>query len=440
MIEPEGESAYYGWDAVGNLLSIVRHSTAKLSVAQLSPARGEVGATVRIEGTGSSTTPSSDTVKFAGTAASVTAATAYSLTVKVPAGASSGTVTVATSGEGPVSSLESFSVVESAAPLITSISPTIAVVGQEVSVTGSNFSSWIPADALTMNLTRPEIISASSSSIKFKVPEGALGSHISLTTTEGSAVGPDLFVPPSGAAASTVGWTGRFALGESTTVTFAGSKKTGLLLFDGIKGHRVVLLLSESTVTGGTVSLWGPSGREIANSTFTKSAGGYLEETAPLPLNGTYTVLVTPSTTSTGSVKVTSYEFPERTGAIVPKATAEGVTQHVAIPDKGQAARYSVSMTAGERLSLRTENSNLTGSYIISWLGPKGETVSSETFGPKENWFWDAQAFATAGTYTLLVDPIGAATGSVDLKLWEDPDVSGGSVTPSATGASKRSR
>jgi hypothetical protein len=87
VIKPEAEAALYNWDLAGNLSSIAKKSSTKLSIIQLEPAKGAVGETVNIWGTGFSTTPSKDTVKFHGTAATVTAATAYTLAVKVPSGA-----------------------------------------------------------------------------------------------------------------------------------------------------------------------------------------------------------------------------------------------------------------------------------------------------------------------------------------------------------------
>src|ERR1044072_7851657 len=76
-IDPEGETAAYSWDAAGNLLSISRGSSSKLSIVQLSPAKGEIGQTIEIEGTGFSTTPGVNTVKFNGTAATVQTATPW---------------------------------------------------------------------------------------------------------------------------------------------------------------------------------------------------------------------------------------------------------------------------------------------------------------------------------------------------------------------------
>jgi RHS repeat-associated protein len=435
-IDPEGDTAVYSWDAAGNLLSISRHASSKLSIAKLSPAKGEVGATVTIEGTGFSTTPASDTVKFNGTAATVSAASATSLTVKVPGGATTGSVTVSTPGEGPVTSPESFTVAESSAPHISSISPSVAAAGEEITMSGSNFEPTIAANSLTLNQSRPEMTSASSSTIKFKVPTATLGGHISVATPEGSSTGPDLFIPPNGISASKVGSTGRFSLGASKTVEFAGSEKVALLLFDGTAGHRVSMSFSESTITSGSVSIWSSSGTQIASSSFSKSEGGFIEETSTLPSTGTYTVLFTPSGASAGSVKMASYDVPGLTGSITPAATAQGTTQHVGITIPGQNARYSVTVTAGEKVSLRTNNSNFTGGYTMKWLKPNGEILSSIGFGAKENWFWDPQTFTSAGTYTLMLDPNSAYTGSVDLQLWEDPDITGQTITPSTEGGS----
>ncbi|SRR5258708_25099308 len=89
VIDPSGNVATYNYDAVGNLLSIARttSSPSALAIFGLSPSQGSVGQTVVIQGQNFSTTPSANTVQFNGTAATVTAATANSLTVTVPTGA-----------------------------------------------------------------------------------------------------------------------------------------------------------------------------------------------------------------------------------------------------------------------------------------------------------------------------------------------------------------
>jgi len=206
-IDPPGDTATYNWDVVGNLLSIDRNPSDELSILQLSPAKGEVGETIAIEGTGFSETPGSNTVKFNGTAATVEGATPWLLMVEVPAEATSGPVTVQTPEEGPVTGAQSF-MVASDGPKISALEPTVAAAGEEVTISGSNFEPSPSDNVVGLNGLQAEIVSASSSSIDFKVPSGRLGAPVSLASLQGSDVGPDLFVPPSGVTVGKVGATG----------------------------------------------------------------------------------------------------------------------------------------------------------------------------------------------------------------------------------------
>ena len=101
VIDQNGSVATYSYDAVGNLLSITRSSQSGsgLAVLNFNPQSGPVGQTVTIQGQGFSTTPSADAVQFNGTAASVTAATATTLTVSVPSGATTGVISVTVGGQ-----------------------------------------------------------------------------------------------------------------------------------------------------------------------------------------------------------------------------------------------------------------------------------------------------------------------------------------------------
>src|SRR5260370_34791125 len=96
VVDPSGNVATYNYDAVGNLLSITRTtaSPSALAIFGFSPAQGSVGQTVAIQGQNFSATPSANTVQFNGTTATVTAATANSLTLTVPTGATTGPISV----------------------------------------------------------------------------------------------------------------------------------------------------------------------------------------------------------------------------------------------------------------------------------------------------------------------------------------------------------
>lgn len=105
VVDQAGNGAVYTYDAVGNLLSVQRFDPASLpgpvGITFLAFDAGKVGSTIQIFGKGFSLTPGQNTVSFNGVTATVTAATAFSLTVTVPGGATTGPITVTTpSGSG----------------------------------------------------------------------------------------------------------------------------------------------------------------------------------------------------------------------------------------------------------------------------------------------------------------------------------------------------
>src|SRR5260370_9340381 len=111
VVDPSGNVATYNYDAVGNLLSITRttSSPSALAIFGFSPSQGSIGQTVAIQGQNFSTTPSANTVKFNGTTATVTAATANSLTSTLPVGATTCPISF-TVGTSPATSNRNFTV------------------------------------------------------------------------------------------------------------------------------------------------------------------------------------------------------------------------------------------------------------------------------------------------------------------------------------------
>ncbi|MBI1848221.1 MAG: IPT/TIG domain-containing protein, partial [Candidatus Rokubacteria bacterium] len=107
--DPSGDTVRYYYDAVGNLLDIARWPTTQLALIEFTPNSGPATTTVTISGTGFSPTAALNVVKFNGVAATVSAATALQLVVKVPAGATTGPISVGV-GASTASSREAFTV------------------------------------------------------------------------------------------------------------------------------------------------------------------------------------------------------------------------------------------------------------------------------------------------------------------------------------------
>jgi len=112
VVDGQGNAAVYNYDEVGNLLAIQRFTagSAGIGIFLLAPPSALVGATVEMRGFGFSATPSNNQVAFNGTPAAVVSATANSLSVMVPTGATTGPVTV-TNANGSATSPQPFTVV-----------------------------------------------------------------------------------------------------------------------------------------------------------------------------------------------------------------------------------------------------------------------------------------------------------------------------------------
>ena len=87
-VAPDGRSAQFTYDAVGNIRANKQNAATAVSIAELTPNAGPAGTVVNIYGSGFNSVAASNTVKFNGVTATVSASTANSLTVVVPPSAS----------------------------------------------------------------------------------------------------------------------------------------------------------------------------------------------------------------------------------------------------------------------------------------------------------------------------------------------------------------
>src|ERR1043165_8395097 len=107
-------------------------ATVKPSITSFTPASGAVGSRVTISGENFDGTSE---VKFSGKATLFTVVSATSMKATVPAGATTGRITV-TNTAGSAISATQFTVL----PKITSFSPTSGKVGASVTISGSGFT------------------------------------------------------------------------------------------------------------------------------------------------------------------------------------------------------------------------------------------------------------------------------------------------------------
>ena len=415
VIDSAGDSATYQYDAVGNILSISRQSSSQLAIISFTPQSGAVGSTVTINGTAFSPTPSQNTVRFNGTTASIVSASATSLVVTVPAGATTGPISVST-GAGSVSSSSNFTVsTVSGVPAITSFTPNMGTPGTAVSITGTNFDI-LANDKVTFNTTHAAVNSATSTLIGTTVPANATSGKIAIATPGGQGASTqDFYVPFGTHVAADIGYTGRVSLGGNQTITLAANQ-IGLLLFDGVAGQGVSLQLSGSTFAGCTLYIFAPGGAQLTSSSCT--SGTAFVDSVTETVTGTYTIGIDPGANA-GSINVA---LTSDVSGVITAGTPLTVTTTA----PGQSARYTFTGTAGQRVSLSITNSTYPGCLSLSAaiVKPDGSTLSSgSTCG--STLFIDSVALPSGGAYTVLINPQGTGTGSATVLLSAFSDITG---------------
>jgi hypothetical protein len=172
--------------------------------------------------------------------------------------------------------------------------------------------------------------------------------------------------------------------------------------------------LTNSTYTGCialSTSILKPDGTTLG-STGICGATGFIDSMTA-PVSGTYTVLVDPGGIATGSVTIQINTFTDISGSITP-----GTPLNVTTTGIGQNARFTFSGTAAQQATLNLTNSTYTGCIALagSILKPDGATLGSTSICGASGSFGPV-ALPSTGTYTVLIDPGGTATGSVTVTL-----------------------
>lgn len=154
-----------------------------ISFSPFAPTFGAVGTGVTISGT---TFTGATAVSFNGVAATFTVDSSGTITTKVPAGATTGPITVTTPGSGPLTTTTRFTVT----PAITSFAPTSSPVGTGVTITGTNFTG---ATAVSFNGAAATFTVSNSGTVTTTVPAGATTGPITVTTLDGTATSATSF-------------------------------------------------------------------------------------------------------------------------------------------------------------------------------------------------------------------------------------------------------
>jgi RHS repeat-associated protein len=415
-------SAAYTYDSGGNVTAVHRTDAAAVSILSVVPLKATPGATVTISGTGFATPAGADTVKFAGSQASVTAATPTALTVTVPDGAGSGTVSVDT-GAGTATSTQSFTVEPAQGPLsVTGISPSAGTPGTTVTVSGTGFDPSSGADTVTFGHTRATVTAASPTSLTVTVPQAAGSGPVTVAADGRSAASGSDFValPSTENAANLVNMGVLTADGAPTPVPLTQSDKYTMLRFAGTKGQRLSLgLTGVSDPSKVYLELFDPFGATFARGEYDYGRwddglyGAY--DLPTLPSTGTYELIIYPHADNLGTASATL-------STKVTKALAvDGAGTPVALTRPGQEAELSLPATQGQALGLGFSGSTFAAGKTVTvtvrepngapllWNGTDSTSWLMPLDGDGE---YNLVAPET-GTYTVLFSATDESSGSL---------------------------
>jgi IPT/TIG domain-containing protein len=382
-----------------------------VAILEFTPNGGSIGATVKLFGTGFSATASQNTVTFNGTAATVTSSTTTEIVTSVPSGATTGTIAV-TTPSGSATSATAFTVSASAAPTISSVSPTQGVASTSVTISGTNYKTTANQNVVRFNATPAHISSATSTSLSTSVPAAATSGKVSVSTVHGTATDTsDFIIPPPPYTTSDVLVTDRMTIGSSKSVTIGTANKIALILFDATAGQRVSLKAGTGLTT--VVTLFNHNGNALG--TVTVAGAEQFIDTVLLTATASYTIMVDPIGSATGTLTLNLYDVgADLTGTVPEDGTNYGVT----LSTPGRNARLTFSGAEDQRVSLKV-GAGPTGT--VSILNPDRSLRASVAIGPVFPSFIDTQTLETTGTYTIVVDYSTNSTGSVTLNLYTVP-------------------
>jgi N-acetylneuraminic acid mutarotase len=205
----------------------------------LAQSDGASATMVTITGSNFSEVASSNEVKFNGTKASVSSASATELTTSVPSGASTGKITVTVNGQTGTS-VADFVVLN--APTITSFTPTSGiapvdiVTGTVVTLTGTNFDLIATNNQVWFNNTLAVVSAATATQLTVTVPAGATTGVIAVKVNGVNITSATDFIVTNPAISEwspvSAGW------GAEVTITGTG--------FSTTKANNIVKFTNES--------------------------------------------------------------------------------------------------------------------------------------------------------------------------------------------------
>src|SRR6185437_9080905 len=291
-----------------------------------------------------------------------------------------------------------------------------ATSGQKVSINVSNGTYGPPYTNCIVHLFNPNQV---------EVTSGYCGSGAPgfIDTVALSVAGTyTLFIDPQGIATGNTtiqlndssDVTGTISADGSSLISTTGFGQDARYTFNAIAGERIALGVSNVTNPSATVFLLKPDGTTQASLNISNSPAGqtFFMDTQTLVTAGTYTIWIKHSGSNAGSATLQLSTVPQDYTANLTLGTAAQIPNSCNLA-VGQNARLTFTGNAG--FQLNTLFSNNTLPVTVSLLSTNGTTVISSVTSSAASFSLPTTMLPSDGTYTLVIDPSGPATGSISV-------------------------
>ena len=402
------------------------------TLASFNPAVGNYGATVTLTGTNYDTTPINNRVGFTAAMGAVATATSTSITVPVPSTAQTGPLSVSTIQGAATSGTEFYVAPPSVVATDVQYTGRVTVDGSTAvaSITTANKTGLMVFDGnagqrvslgfsdvtiaqFSAAVYRPDGVAATTAPTTFSTSGGSIDVGVlPLTGTYTIFLDPvstytgNLTVTVSSELTGTI-----TPGGAAVPIAISRVGQNARYTFTGTAGQTISLGVTPVTFSSVSLSILKPDGSTLVAPAPFGPGGGAIDSQV-LPTSGTYAILIDPALTYTGSATLTLYNTPDVTGTI----TIDGATVTPTLTVPGQRARYTFTGTAGQWVNLGLTAVTISAS-TVSLLKPDGTTLVSNSISTSGGSLDPTTALPTTGTYTIVVDPSGLATGNMTLTL-----------------------
>ncbi|MFJ4095874.1 hypothetical protein ACIPYS_30140, partial [Kitasatospora sp. NPDC089913] len=203
--------------------------------------------------------------------------------------------------------------------------------------------------------------------------------------------------------------------GTASRATVATPGQNSVWTFTGTAGRRVLVDLSGGTLDGlkAKVSVLKPDGSVWRGAQYCGDACFF--DTTALPADGTYSVVFDPQGAAVGSLTAKVWTVPADVTASLP---ADGTSVALTTAMPGQNGMWTFTAGAGQKAAFAFSAGAGGGSLGAKvWvLKPDGSVLLSSQYCGTSCSF-GATTLPVAGTYTVVLDPQGAAVAALTARL-----------------------